>query len=280
MQMNQKTLIIYHAYCDDGFGAAYAAWKKFGDTAEYYPAKHGEAPPDVVGKSVFILDFSYPLAMMQTLLSQADSMTILDHHQTAIDQLADLFAQGQLQGLFDNHRSGAVIAWQYFHPEQAVPDLLYHIQDRDLWQFNLAGTEEITIALRSYEMRFSSWDYLISRGLASLHQEGVPILRFYRKKVAELVSKASMADIAGYTVPMVNAPSFMASDIGDQLSENQAFAVVYYDNADYRYFSLRSRPSTGIDVAQIAQQFGGGGHKQASGFRLSLNQLDKLAIKA
>src|SRR3989338_9515798 len=41
-----KTAILYHANCPDGFGGAYAAWKKFGDSAEYIPVKHGKPIPE------------------------------------------------------------------------------------------------------------------------------------------------------------------------------------------------------------------------------------------
>ena len=37
-----KPLVIYHKYCLDGFGAAFAAWKKFGDTVEYLPLAYPE----------------------------------------------------------------------------------------------------------------------------------------------------------------------------------------------------------------------------------------------
>ena len=37
------TLIYYHADCIDGFGAAYAAWRHFGQNASYHPMHHGDA---------------------------------------------------------------------------------------------------------------------------------------------------------------------------------------------------------------------------------------------
>ena len=52
-------VVIYHANCNDGFGAAYGAWKLLGNRAEYFACKHGDAPPDVKGKRVVILDFSF-----------------------------------------------------------------------------------------------------------------------------------------------------------------------------------------------------------------------------
>ena len=37
-----KPLVIYHAHCTDGFGAAFAAWMKLGDDAEYVPMQYGQ----------------------------------------------------------------------------------------------------------------------------------------------------------------------------------------------------------------------------------------------
>ena len=51
--------VIYHADCTDGFGAAYSAWKMLGNRSEYHACKHGLKPPNVKGKNVVILDFSF-----------------------------------------------------------------------------------------------------------------------------------------------------------------------------------------------------------------------------
>lgn len=40
-----KTYVLYHAHCADGFGAAYAAWLKLGNDAQYVPVKYGDPPP-------------------------------------------------------------------------------------------------------------------------------------------------------------------------------------------------------------------------------------------
>lgn len=41
----------------------------------------------------------------------------------------------------------------------------------------------------------------------------------------------------------------------------------YYDTAEARHFGLRSADD-GADVARIAQEYGGGGHRHASGFKV------------
>jgi len=48
------------------------------------------------------------------------------------------------------------------------------------------------------------------------------------------------------------------------------FAACYYDRPDARVFSLRSRGEDGLDVAEIAASYGGGGHRNAAGFQMPL----------
>jgi hypothetical protein len=52
--------VLYHSNCYDGFGAAYAAWKKFGDEGtKYLPVSYGFPPPEMPdAKAVSIVDFS------------------------------------------------------------------------------------------------------------------------------------------------------------------------------------------------------------------------------
>ena len=52
-------MCIYHGNCQDGFGAAWAVWKRFGDAVEYVPGFYGQPAPDVAGRSVVMVDFSY-----------------------------------------------------------------------------------------------------------------------------------------------------------------------------------------------------------------------------
>lgn len=84
-----KPLIIYHANCTDGFGAAFCAWLKFGDEAEYIPMNYGEQSEfDVVNREVYILDFSFPKEVMEHIFEYAERVIWLDHHATS-KQLAE-----------------------------------------------------------------------------------------------------------------------------------------------------------------------------------------------
>lgn len=85
-----ETLVIYHAKCPDGLAAAWVVWTLYGAGATYLPASYGDAPPEVEGKHVVIVDFSYPRDVMVRLAKQAKSVLLLDHHVTARDNLDPL----------------------------------------------------------------------------------------------------------------------------------------------------------------------------------------------
>src|SRR3989344_4002350 len=103
-----KTVILYHADCPDGFGAAYAAWKKFGEDAEYIPVKHGKPPPEgLTGRKVYLIDFCYPKDIMDTLVATAGSVIVLDHHE-GIKNVVESMSEH----IYDAKRSGATIAWK------------------------------------------------------------------------------------------------------------------------------------------------------------------------
>ena len=256
-----KTLCIYHGDCADGFGAAYAVWKRFGDEVEYYPATHGDPPPDVTGRDVIMVDFSYKRGVLTEMLEHCESMTILDHHKTARDDLVTLF-HPKLRIVFDMDRSGAVIAWEYFHPNTTIPSLLLYVQDRDLWQWRLPHSREILTALETYPMRFDVWDRLVPQLLAG---DGTHMLAYHRSILDDMKTRADIMQLDGYTVPVINAPHFLASDLGNILAQGHPFAVVYTVDARGVRYSLRSAED-GIDVSEIAKSHGGGGHFHAAGF--------------
>ncbi len=270
-----KKLCIYHGNCADGFGAAMAVKMALKDTVEFYAGAHQQAPPDVENREVVIVDFSYKRDVLIAMAKQAKSILILDHHVSAEKDLVDL--PDNVTTIFDMNRSGAVLAWEYFHSGKAIPALLLHIQDRDLWRFEREGTREIMAGISSYPQDFALWETFIDSDLEHLRQEGNAIERNHMKNVNKLIAGSSYRMvIAGYDVPVLNAPGLFSSDAGHIMGENEPFAACYSDTEKHRNFSLRSADD-GIDVAEICIKFGGGGHKHAAGFSIPLADLALLA---
>jgi hypothetical protein len=254
-------VVLYHANCPDGFGGAWSVWQSRGDAAIYLPVSHGEPPPDLpVDASVLMVDIAYPREAALALRDRVRELVILDHHKSAQEELGDLdFAR------FDMDRSGAMLGWCYMHPDQEPPPLIRYVQDRDLWRFELPNSREISAALASYPMDFAVWSSLDADDLA---REGTAILRFRNQTVEAIVGFARWGEIGGHRVPIVNATAHW-SDVGEAMLNKYPaapFVGAYFEDADgVRRWSLRSRPD--FDVSEVAKKLGGGGHRQASGFR-------------
>lgn len=267
----EQPLVIYHANCLDGFGAAFAAYSHFrrGDECpcDFVAASYGQRPPEATGRDVYIVDFSYRRQVLQKVCRAARSVTVIDHHITAERDLAGLEREhANLRAVFDMDKSGAVLAWEYFHREPP-PRLLLHIQDRDLWRFELDGTNDIYAALMARQYDFRAWAELVADGEAPalLAAEGRAINRYRRVMIDLHRNKAVMGSIDGCQVPVVNCYEEIASDLLAELAAGHPFAAGYQDQGTLRKWSLRSSAS-GTDVAAIAERFGGGGHRHASGF--------------
>lgn len=266
-------LCIYHGNCADGFASAWVVRKALGETVTFHAGVYQDAPPDVTGHDVILVDFSYKRPVLEALRAQAASVVILDHHKTAEEDLKDLPG---VHSVFDMNRSGARITWDYFYPNADPPALLKHIEDRDLWRFALRKTREIQASVFAYPYEFPAWDFLMSADLEKLSVEGEAIERKHFKDIRELVAVTTRRmNIGGHNVPVANLPYTLTSDAGHLLAKGEAFAGCYWDTPGGRVFSLRSTDG-GMDVAEIAKLYGGGGHRNASGFRLSFVEAQKL----
>lgn len=271
----KETVLLYHSNCPDGFGAAWSFWKKYGDSIDYIPVSHGVEPPDVSGLNVFIADFCYKRDILLSLKDKAKSITVLDHHKSAEEDCGDLdFCT------FDMDHSGAYMAWRYLNPNDRVPLLIKYIEDRDLWRWKLDSTESILSAVDSFEKTFDNWDMLNdcldevnSPSWGRVKTMGDGILQYKKSLISSLMRNVHNISIAGKSVPAINIP-FFQSEVAAELAKECDYAAAYYFDGESYKFSLRSK-THGSDVSLIAGMFGGGGHKNAAGFRVdSLSNLN------
>ncbi|HEY6974034.1 MAG TPA: phosphohydrolase [Nitrospiraceae bacterium] len=253
------TAILYHAECADGFGAAWAIWKQF-PGAQFIPVKHGNPPPpELTTQRVVIVDFSYDRPTLEHMASETQALLVLDHHITAEKALA-----GLPYAYFDMKKSGAVLAWEWAH-DHPVPWLLDYIQDKDLWTWALPSSREINAAVASHPFDFDLWNGFKQK---ELEQEGRAILRYEHELVNKLAAQAVLVEFQGAVVPSVQS-AVLTSQIGERLSADYPFCIIWHDREGRRYYSMRSRED-GSDVGAIAASFGGGGHTHAAGFSIPL----------
>jgi oligoribonuclease NrnB/cAMP/cGMP phosphodiesterase (DHH superfamily) len=272
---------FYHAGCPDGLGAAWAVWRAWGPGARYLPRGH----EDVVdasayeGQLVVFVDIAPGGDELRALAERAAKLIVLDHHVTARERFEnDLGVQNAIAGRghlihFDLSHSGAMLAWNHFHPDEPAPDLLRYVEDQDLWSWKLPASEEVNAAISSHPRDFETWEELAARPIAELVAEGAPILRATRIEVERALQSAHPVQLGARRAEAVNA-TLHRSKIGHALAERAEFklpwGVVYRvtgERVDISIYSIGD-----LDIAKVAEGYGGGGHANASGFSVSLRR--------
>jgi uncharacterized protein len=265
--VNKAIAVYYHGNCPDGFGGAYAAWKKLGQKADYIPllwqnvtSEETEAP------TVYFIDFT-PEALIKKFKAEGKKIIIIDHHISAKPHL--LLAD---ESLFDINMSGAGLSWRHFHGKKKLPKLLAHVQDQDIWTFKLRGTKEINKAIALRDFDFKVWQKLEdemndSAKYKALLNLGANLLKMNDVEVSVIISEGIReALLDGKKAYVVNCP-INESIIGNTMAKDGALGIIWAERRG-GVIKVSLRSTGNIDVSKIAKKYGGGGHKNASGFIL------------
>jgi len=262
----QKIVVIYHGKCPDGFGSAWAAWKKFGTRAAYLPARDRSAPPiPLKNKIVYIIDYTYDEPIIKKLIKDNIRVTAIDHHvsQESATKLTDHYR-------YDVKHSGATLAWKYFHPLKKVPMLLRYVEDRDLWRWTVPHSREMLMLIDLAPQEFKAWSRLAKdvddpQVHATYLKKGALLDFQYRSLYEKLLPNAEPVSFAGHKIYALNCPYYFADDLGHELAKiTKTFGLLWNESGGRIRCSLRSYGT--VDVSKIAKKYGGGGHRLASGF--------------
>jgi len=274
-----RRVCFFHAGCPDGLGAAWAVRQAWGSSCEYRARGHEEVidTNELDGVQVVYVDFAPSNDEVIELAETAAQVVILDHHVSSRDRIqADPAIDNAIEGRghylhFDLEYSGAVLAWNYFSPDESVPDLLQYVQDQDLWSWKLPNSHEVNAAIGSYPLDFDTWDALARTPAEELARQGEPIVRSNRTEIQRALHGAACVWIEGQRVEAVNATTNRSS-IGHELAKRAAYGpawgCVYRVTGDRVTATLYSIGD--VDVSQPASRFDGGGHRNAAGFSVPL----------
>lgn len=277
-------IVVFHASCPDGFGAAWWLGRQLGEH-EKVEGRYGEQPPDCAGRDVYVVDFCYPTEDLDRIAGQARSLLILDHHQTSFGWVAASsvrevtmlhaidFARRGAVAVLDVEHSGIGLVADYVNGRWgSLPRrFMFNIEDRDLWQFKLWDTPAVFAAVTSRPYTVEAWDEMLVMPHEALLAEGSAIERYRQQLIAATVATARYETLFGFRVAVAAAPYAIGSDVAGVLAaaDPHGFAGYYVDLPGKRRWGLRSAPDTGMDVAVLAESLGGGGHRHAAGFEVA-----------
>lgn len=291
-------LIIVHGNCIDGTCAAHILKT---DKTEIFFAVYNQSLPDVKGRSVLMVDFAPSREIAIQMKIDAAELIILDHHNTNEESLKGLdFA------VFDQSRAGCQLAWDYKYRMgykmtdaeinankwiillPARPWYVDYVADRDLWEWKLPNSREISKAMLSGRLTslygFDKLKEIDPNELALIGKNIIDYESSLLSSIAKTATKCRLIKdtsscIGGvpisfsYKVVLCQCPFALISECGEYLYDNTPdidFVCMYqYDPIkDITFVSLRSSASSILDLGQVCKQFGGGGHAKAAGFQI------------
>lgn len=303
-----ENVVVFHHPCNDGFASAFLTTFALDVEKTFYiPYNYKDPDPinhvsHVLGKNVFFVDCTLrPFSKFNDLAQYASKLVVVDHHKTFMDDLdlelkktpdrpqivnGKVYAktEGGVFVVFDLSKSGAVLTLESLEKVfGGITDLrgfdleelsrfASYIQDRDLWQWRLSKSREFSAGLDLYPKDFDSWKFAVfDSESGAIFRDGGLILKAQKNRVDQICANATVRNVAGHYVPIVNTETDV-SEVGERLLElypNAPFSVSFrVTNGGHATYSLRARVTDDISVREIAESYGGGGHTKAAGFTI------------
>lgn len=292
--------------CPDGIAAAWVASKVYLDAqiiGAVYQSPLSIQPAK--GDRLIIVDFSFSHEVIEGWIRRGVKVYVIDHHKTAEAELSRFYVESFKDALiaeslndewgieFDQDECGATLAWKRFFTKP-MPAFLEFVRKRDLWLDCELFTEPVpetlivheAVATLRYEHKgnvFEVYDMLAGLDRTQLlelcNTIGLPKVQEKRNKVESI---ASRHDWEPFINPLDETETFipvvrLAKDGSEDRFTSDVCMKLYsqFPDADFvacitsdGSWSLRSdSKGNNTDVGAIAKALGGGGHRNAAGYR-------------
>lgn len=283
-----KRVVVFHHDDNDGCCAAWVV-KHYYDVTEQnaqvitVPVQYGKEIPfqHLTSETIlYIVDFSYKREALLTIKKMVKEIHVFDHHATAKAELEDLdFAK------FSDTKAGAGMTWDILFNNQTPSFIVSLVDDYDLWKFTLKDTEAFhaisslhnTRSMEFWDQLHNSHDHLqklLNQGHEKLYFENIEIddiVNSDKIKFGKFTSPGKEYKVAIYQT------THNLSKIGNRLLKKHPeidFTICWFivPKDGKIVFSLRCDDTRELDVGKtIANELGGGGHKNAAGFTLPIS---------
>lgn len=228
-----------------------------------------------------ILDFSLPGPQMLEVQNRSTKLIWIDHHESS---LRNLLSFTDVDGIRQIGKAGCELTWEHFYPARPMPaacqllgryDVFYR-DDLQMWhgeilpfQYGMRATETDVREPAGLE----EWEGLLFAGLMTDKvkkriNEGKAILSYLAKEQRAYVDAYGYPTKLGkHTAIAVNrgkASSTLFAGAYDRFSTDLMIAYVQQRTGDWRVSIFSEKPE--VNCADIASEYGGGGHAGAAGF--------------
>ncbi|BBM88527.1 hypothetical protein COTS27_00208 [Spirochaetota bacterium] len=284
-----RHIIIAHRNCPDGAATVVLAKKVFPDIF-YIMASHERMHHEALqaaevlepGGILIIADIVPPQEtfskLFDILAAKKASCRVYDHHQST-QWLENMTLPTHLKGeiIFNIEKCATKIFFDHYlptHPSLAPYEkFVLYTNDRDLWIRNHAASDELAYFHRllgdvGYIKRF------LKNPIPEFVDDGKMILNAakhhqYLREERLLKNIKIHSDKDNYKYGLLYGES-ESSDLLNKALERYKLEYAFLVNLHTKRVSMRGRGN--LDCAHYAEQYGGGGHKKASGFSIPVKE--------
>jgi len=274
----KKTICYYHKIDLDGKCSAAIVRRRYPD-CELIGVDYPDRPDFERienGDRVIVVDFSFALCDMDKLFS-GGLLVWIDHHESALN-VAYLGKYADCAGARKVGKAGCELTWEYFFPEEPMPEAVRLLGRYDVWDKSNIEVWEKEILPFQYGMRLTEWapdsdawlDMLAHNDYAETPLDhGLTVLAYEGQRNATYSAEMAFpVEFEGYDSWAINKALSNSKifDTLDPFGERPLYILFNYKKGVWKY-SLYCNPDSGIDVSKIAVKYGGGGHAGAARFK-------------
>lgn len=306
----EKVTVFYHSPCLDGAAAAWAAYQKWGDAAQYIGINHDKSENirDLIMQNidgdthVVFADFTPPVnhaddppwKLMDDIADHVKQVTVYDHHHSAIGDM-DGYENSKVKLVFDEERSGASIVYNELFPRKKLPQAvelaemidLEHASRKDF--FSIAAYID-SLPISTITEAVQSFEQVNNQSMDDIIKQGQSIRRYHAISIDKTIASASWTKIQilpntdAVYVPIINAnPHHLGREFNirlRQLAEKSApgfVALSWFEDKGLVRVSVRTNgvPDAGKIAAHIGSSgLGGGGHSNSAAAQFTIDQFN------
>jgi uncharacterized protein len=280
-------ICIYHSKDLDGWMSAAIVKLKYPDV-KLIGWSYGDPPVETAVNETFnevvMVDISFPPDVMLAV-ARLDSLIWIDHHDRTIKETIKYFDDHSTpppMGPRDPKFAACELTWMYLFPNQKMPELVRLLGRYDCFGHKGTAEEKKVLEFQYGSRAFISNpeealkylnEYLISEYnaqalISNIHYAGESIYKYLQIEAKQKYNQKFTISFAEWNFACVNTERLNPINFGIDYHKDgyDGFACFWYENGKW-IFSLYNDDGK-VDCSAIAKQFGGGGHKGASGFQV------------
>ena len=286
-ESEKSHLVLYHGSDLDGVFSAALIVKFYGENnVRCIPVNYGmEFPYEQIDddtKIVWVVDFSFDDKMNEIAqklqLDYHITLKWIDHHESAIKKNPNA---NYINGARSIGIGACELVYRYLHGDEAISLIkylsAYDVWDKDRFSWHLIMDIQYGVRARVGLDVSKAVSLLLktmnSTFIRDLGTEGRAILD-WTDQVNEGYVRCSAFEgrICGVKAVFMNTNVFNSNVFKSYQGEYEVMVPFRYEKNGLVRFSIYAGNNDKVSCAEMAERFGGGGHKGAAGFQLDMEK--------